>query len=364
MVYTRIVNEDIEDIIKYCGGNNLAAKLKNKTVLITGASGMIGSYFAYTMLKLNEIFDANIKVLAMLRNTAKLDTYIKSNPSVEVVVGDVSDPLEIKGEVDYIIHAASPASPKIMREHPVETNFANTIGTANTLKLAQKKNAQGYLFISSREIYGEPNPGQEIFTEDGELGQVNPLVPRNGYAEGKKAAENMCSSFKDEYGLNTKIVRLAHTYGPGMSVDDGRVQADFLRNVLNNENIVLKSDGSSIRTYTYIADAIKGMLLVLLDSHDLVYNIADENAKTSIKELAETLVSIEPEKNLRLVFDIPAEQDKGTSSFKMGILSTKKIREELNWQPKYGIKEGFKRTLEHLQEERDKIKQKEATLKR
>lgn len=356
MVYTKIVNEDVEDIVKYCGGEKLANKLKDKTILITGASGMIGSYLVYTFLKLNEIFDANIKILAMLRNISKLDNYIKDNPNVKVIIGDVSEPINIDSNIDFIIHAASPASPKIMREHPVETNFANTIGTANTLKLALEKKIKGYLFISSREIYGEPNPGQELFTEDGPLGQVNPLIPRNGYAEGKKAAENMCSSFKEEYGLNTKIVRLAHTYGPGMSIYDGRVQADFLKNVINNEDIVLKSDGSSIRTYTYIADAIKGMILVLLNSKDFVYNIADENSKTSIKELAETLISIEPEKNLKLVFDIPQSADKGTSSFKMGILSTEKIRKELNWQPKYSIKEGFKRTLEHLQEELEKEK--------
>ena len=351
MVYTKVVNEDVEDIVKYCGEINFSDRLKNKTVLITGASGMIGSYFAYTLIKLNEMYDANIKILAFVRNVAKLDEYIKNNSNVKVIVGDVSNPINIDQKIDYIIHAASPVSPKIMREHPVETNFANTLGAANTLKLANSNNVAGYLFISSREIYGEPNPGQEMFTEDGPLGQVNPLVPRNGYAEGKKAAENMCSSFKEEYNLNTKIVRLAHTYGPGMSINDGRVQADFLKNILNNEDIVLKSDGSSIRTYTYIADAIKGMILVLLNSKELVYNIADENSKTSIKELAETLVSIVPEKNLKLVFDIPKSVDKGTASFKMGILSTDKIRNELNWKPKYTIKEGFKRTIEHLQEE-------------
>lgn len=351
MTFSQIVNEDTIDIIETCGKANLLEKLRNKRVLITGASGMIGCYFAYTLLKLNELYDANIKVIAVVRNPSKLDDNILHSEDVEVVVHDVVNPFHIEGNVDYIIHAASPASPKIMKEHPVETNFANTLGTANTLMLAQEKKSDGYLFISSREIYGEPNPGQELFTEEGPLGQVNPLVPRNGYAEGKKAAENMCSSFRDEYGLNTKIVRLAHTYGPGMSIYDGRVQADFLNNVLHNENIVLKSDGSSVRTYTYIADAIKAMFMVLLNSSDFVYNIADEDSKTSIKELAETLIKIDSSKNLKLIFNIPEEAQKGCASFKMGILSTEKIRKELGWIPKYGIKEGFARTILHLQEE-------------
>lgn len=351
MRYTKVVNEDINDIIESCGEKFLVEKLSNKTVLITGASGMIGTYFAYTLLKLNESYNTNINLKVIVRNESKLDQYIKEKDNVDIIIQDVINPINVDGKIDYIIHAASPASPKIMSNYPVETNLANTLGTANTLKLAQEKNSLGYMFISSREIYGEPNENQELFTENGPLGQVNPLVPRNGYAEGKKAAENLCGGYKDEYNLNTKIVRLAHTYGPGMSIYDGRVQADFLKNVLHNENIVLKSDGSSIRTYTYISDAIKAMLLVLLKSNDMVYNISDENSKTSIRELAETLVSINPEKNLKLIFDIPKETQKGCAAFKNGILSSKKIRDELNWFPKYSIKDGFERTIKHLEQE-------------
>lgn len=349
MKYTKIVDEDVEEIINYIGKDLLVSKLKNKTVLITGASGMIGSYCAYTLIKLNELYNCNITVKALVRNQNKLENKIKEN--AEMIVQDVSNPLEIDGPVDYIIHSASPASPKIMREHPVETNFANTVGTANTLKLAKEKNSEGYLYISSREIYGEPMDKDTVFTEYGPLGQVDPLVPRNGYAEGKKAAENMCSAFKEEYNINTKIARLAHTYGPGMSIDDGRVQADFLKNVMNNQDIVLKSDGSSIRTYTYIADAVSALFLILLKSDDIVYNIANEQDKVSIRELAEVLVDIKKDQNLKLVFDIPKNVDKGTASFKAGILSTEKISKELNWKPKYNIKQGFERTIKHLEDE-------------
>ena len=351
MKYTKIVKEDTDEIIEYCSLELLLPKLSNKTFLITGASGMIGSYFLYTLMRLNELYDANISIKALVRNPNKLDGVVKNDKSVDIVIADITKPISIDGDVDYIVHAASPASPKIMGKYPVETNFANTLGTANTLLLARDKNASGYLFISSREIYGEPNENQEFFTEDGPLGQVNPLIPRNGYAEGKKAAENMCSGFKEEYGLNTKIVRLAHTYGPGMSIDDGRVQADFLNNILHDENILLKSEGSQIRTYTYIADAIKAMFLVLLKSNDIVYNIADEKSKTSIRQLAEVLVNIYPDKNLKLVFDIPKEHQRGAASFSRGILSTNKIRGELGWNPKYSIEDGFKRTVEHLEEE-------------
>ena len=346
MILNYIIDGDAEQIIRENNGLN---ELFNTTIMITGASGMVGSYFLYTLVKLNEDYSANIKILPLVRNLNKLNTDIINKDYVHPIVQDVIDEINYDGDVDYIVHAAGPASPKIMREKPVETNFANTLGSANTLMFAKEHNTKGYLFISSREIYGDPNENQKYFTEDGRLGFIDPLIPRNGYAEGKKAAENMCVGFKSEYGLNTKIVRLAHTYGPGMSVDDGRVQADFLKNVLNDEDIVLKSDGSSVRTYTYISDAISAMFTVLLKSKDIVYNIADERNEISIRQLAETMVQIYPEKGLKLVFDIEDDENSGYAPFKFGILSTEKIKNELNWSAKYSVKEGFKRTLEFLQ---------------
>jgi len=345
----RIIKEDAIQIIE----DNQIDKLKNKTVLITGATGMVGSYFVNTLIVANEIYGMNIKILALVRNKNKFASYILDNPQVTILEQDVTNPITYEGNIDYIIHAASPASPKLMKDYPFETNIANTIGTYNTLKLALEKKSSGYLFISSREIYGQPNEGQELFTEDGILGQVNPLVPRNGYAEGKKAAENMCISAKSEYGLNVKIARLAHTYGPGMSIDDGRVQADFLKNVLNHENIIMKSTGASVRTYTYISDAINAMFKILLSSTDTVYNISDESSKVTIKELAENLVELS-EDDIKVIMDIPKEElnKGGNAAFTLGILSSKKIREELNWCPIYNIKNGFLRTLNYLKESR------------
>lgn len=344
-----------EDALQIINENDGLLELKNLNFMITGASGMIGIYFVNTLLVLNEINNANNRLFLVVRNKNKLPEYVLNDKNVTILEQDVIKPININEKIDYVIHAASPASPLIMKEKPVETNFANTIGTANTLLVAKESNAKGYLFISSREIYGQPEEGQELFFENGKYGQIDHLVPRNGYAEGKKAAENMCTSFKQQYDLNTKIVRLAHTYGPGMSIYDGRVQADFLKNIVNNENIVLKSKGEAVRTYTYISDAISAMFMVLLKSNDVVYNIADEDSKTSIKELAETMVKIYPDRKLELVFDIPKEQkNTGTSSFTLGILSTDKIRNELAWKPKYSIFNGFKRTIDYIESEMKK----------
>ena len=339
----KILYEDCLQIIK----DNDVEKLRNKSFLITGASGMLGSYIVNVLRVLNSDYDMNIKLLLNVLDKKYFSDEVLNEKNVTIIEQNVCEPFKIDGPVDYIVHAASPASPKIMKDYPFETNAANTIGTYNTLMLAKEKNASGYLFVSSREIYGEPMEGVSVFTEDGLLGQVNPLVPRNGYAEGKKAAENMCVGMHDEYGLNTKIVRLAHTYGPGMSINDGRVQADFLKNVINNQDIIMKSDGSSIRTYTYVSDSVNGIFKVLLSSKDIVYNISDDK-EISIKGLAETLVELSD--NSKLVMEIDDTLAKGSASFKRGILSNEKIKKELNWYPKYDVKEGFRRTIEYLKD--------------
>ncbi len=341
----KIILEDVKEII----ANNKMDKLKDKSFLVTGASGMIGSYIAFVLKELNDEYNMNIHILLNVRNKEKLDKCFITDKNVTILEQDVIKPFHYDDKIDYIIHAASPASPKIMAEHPMEVNCANTIGTYNTLMLAKEKQVTSYLFISSREIYGEPIDETGVFYEDGALGQLNHLVPRNGYAEGKKAAENMCVCMKEEYGLNTKIVRLAHTYGPGMSIYDGRVQADFLKNILHNEDIVMKSDGSSIRTYTYIADAINGIFKVLLSSKDMVYNISDDK-DISIKELAEVLVSLSNNKS-KLIIKVDNSLAKGSASFKKGVLSNEKIKKELDWYPKYNVYDGFKRTIDYLKEE-------------
>ena len=339
----KILYEDLKNIVS----ENISwEKLKGQTVLITGASGMIGSYFMNTLLYLNDEHNYNVKVIAVVRNPKKFKDEIVERKDVVIYKHDVIEPMKVDGDVDYIIHAASPASPLIMKNQPVETIAANTLGTFNSLKLAQEKNSKGYAFISSREVYGQPYEGQEYFDEN-TYGFVDQLNVRSCYSEGKKAAETMCVSFAQEYGLNVKIMRLAHTYGPGMSIYDGRVQADFLKNVINNEDIVLKSEGTSIRTYTYIADAISAMFRILLDGEDIVYNIANDSAKVSIKELAEIMVRIYPEKNLKLVFDIPEGGTKGTAPYSLGTLDSSKLI-ATGWSPRYSVKEGFERTIDYL----------------
>lgn len=338
-----ILQEDARDILKQ---DISWEKFDGKRILVTGASGMLGSYISRTILQWKELSGNELELYALVRHPEKLPEDIRDQ--VKVLRQSVAEPIPTDVEFHYIIHAASPASPLIMREDPVGTIAANTLGAYYTLDLARRSHAEGYLFISSREIYGQPYDDQKQFTEDS-YGFVDPLSPRSCYPEGKKAAETMCASFAQQYGLNVKVARLAHTYGPGMSVDDGRVQADFLRDVINNRNIVMKSEGKPIRTYTYVSDAAAAIFRILLDSDEMVYNISSPQSTVSIRQLAETLADAYADRDIQVVMDLPKEtKDTGAAPFTLGILNSDRLH-NIGWQPQYSLKEGLMRTVQYLE---------------
>ena len=334
-----ILQEDARDILKQ---DISWENFDGKRILITGAGGMLGSYISRTILQWKEISGNDLELYALVRHPEKLPEDVRDQ--VKVLRQSVAEPIQTDVDFHYIIHAASPASPLIMREDPVGTIAANTLGAYYTLDLARRSHAEGYLFISSREIYGQPYDDQKEFTEDS-YGFVDPLSPRSCYPEGKKAAETMCASFAQQYGLNVKVARLAHTYGPGMSVDDGRVQADFLRDVINDRNIVMKSEGKPIRTYTYVSDAVAAIFRILLDSDEMVYNISSPESTVSIRELAETLADAYADRDIQVVMDLPKEtKDTGAAPFTLGILNSDRLH-NIGWQPQYSLKEGLMRTV-------------------
>ena len=336
----RILKEDIEKILK---SDLKWENFKGTNVLITGASGMIGSYILNTLVTLNNTRDYGMNIYALVRNPAKIPDEIRTQ--IGIILQSVVDPIVTDVKFDYVIHTASPASPLIMRNDPVGTIAANTIGTFNTLNVAKQGSKKGYLYISSREIYGQPYENQEVFSED-TYGLVDPLNVRSCYPEGKKAAETMCVCFKEQYGVNAKIARLAHTFGPGMPVDDGRVQADFIRDVVNHRNIVMKSEGKPVRTYTYISDAVAALFYILLKSEDMAYNISSPESTVSIRQLAETLVDTFADRNIKLVIDIPEKTaDTGTAPFTLGILNSDKLQ-ALGWKPQYTFDTGIVQTIQ------------------
>ena len=325
-------------------------ELSGSTVLVTGASGMIPSYVVYTLLGLNDLRDAGIRVLALVRNEEKARRIfgeVLERDDIELIVQDVTSPLETDYPVDYIFHGASAARPSEHKAAPVSTIRANLTGTFNLLDLAVRKNSRGFVLMSSSEVYGQAPSGIERISED-DYGRVDTLNPRSCYSEGKRAAETICTCYMAQYGIRCSIPRFAHIYGPGMSMTDGRVQADFAANVVRGEDIVMKSDGSSKRAYTYVSDAVSGMFYVLLKGTEPAYNVADSSNIISIRQLAEAFIASWPDRNLRLVIDIPENTAGMYNPAKFIGLDDSRIK-SLGWSPKVDIYEGTRRMVESLE---------------
>lgn len=338
----RIIDEDIANILS----ENLQwNELEGATVLVTGASGMIPSYVVYTLLGLNDTRGLGIKVLALVRNEKKARHVfgdILDRDDITLFVQDVAADINIDGPVDYIFHGASSARPKEHKAAPTSTIKANLIGTFNLLDVAVEKKTKAFILMSSSEVYGQLAGDLKSITES-DFGYLDCLNPRACYSEGKRAAETICASYGAQYGIRCIIPRFAHIYGPGLGLDDGRVQADFAANVINGENIVMKSDGSSRRAYTYVGDAVSGMFYALLKGEPGAYNIADSDSIISIKQLAEAFISARPEKNLELVIDIDVDSSKYNPAKFIG-LANGRIK-SLGWSPKVSINEGVGRMI-------------------
>lgn len=329
-------------------------RFENKTVLISGANGMLPSYMVETLLFLNEKFSYNVKVIALVRNIEKAKKVFAEydgNPMLEYLVQDIAEPIKYEGKVDFMVHAASQAAPSYYGVDPVGTFKANTLGTINMLELAKEKTVEGILYFSTGSVYGDI-PGEKVLLDENMSGNVNILEVRNCYSESKRAGENACVCYNYQYNLPTKIVRIFHTFGPKVNLNDGRVFSDFCKNILNNENIVLKSDGSAKRSFLYVADAVIAYFKVLLDGENAkAYNVGgDKDHEISIKDLSEMLVGLYPEKKLQVIFDINKDDltySKMRTPQKQILPKLDKIM-GLGWHIETSVEDCFKRTIEAL----------------
>jgi UDP-glucuronate decarboxylase len=325
-------------------------EFEGKTVLISGANGFLPAYMVETLLYLNETrHHTPTKVIGLVRNIDKAKARFaayQNRSDLQFLVQDVCDPVKIDLPMDYIIHAASQASPKYYGIDPVGTLSANVLGTFNLLNLAKEKKVKGFLFFSSGEVYGQvPSSDKPIGETD--FGVLDPAAVRSCYGESKRMGETMCVAWAHQFSIPTKMVRPVHTYGPGMSFDDGRVFADFVANVVQNQNIVMKSDGRAIRAFCYLADATKAYFTVLLRGKiGEAYNVGNANAELSVLELAEMLVKLFPEKNLQVVRQIPLVDAHGylPSSVIHNTINMDKIN-QLGWIADTSPLVGFERTV-------------------
>lgn len=265
------------------------SRLNGKTLLITGATGLIGFTIVTALLYANKKRGLNLTVLALVRSESRAKERFAEHTgdqSLKFVVGSVEDIPKIDGAVDFIIHGASQTASKMMVEQPVETILTAVMGTKNLLDLAKEKNVEGMVYLSSMEMYGHPERGHKV-TED-ETGVLSPLNVRNSYPISKQQCEALCCAYASEYGVPVMIARLTQTFGPGVNYNDARVFAYFGRCVVEKKDIVLKTKGETERCYLYTADAATAILTVMLNgkSGD-AYNMADESTYCSIADMAQ-----------------------------------------------------------------------------
>ena len=264
----------------------------------------------------------------------------KAESALQIITHDVSEPLSLPYPIHYIIHAASPASPRFYKDAPLSVIYPNVLGTINMLNLARTNPVRSILYFSSGEVYGEF--AGEI--DENAYGIVDPTALRSCYAESKRMGENLCIAYGSEYGLPVKIVRPFHTYGPGMKLDDGRVFADFVRSVVMGQDIVLTSSGEAKRSFLYLSDATLAYFLILTKGvNNEAYNVANEQGIISIKELAQIIVGLFPEKGLQVRFEPPKESYMPSPIMSCAV-KTHKLK-ALGWSPKVSIEQGFSKTI-------------------
>lgn len=324
--------------------------LNEKTCLVTGSNGMIATYIVYFLMFLNREYGMNIHVIALSRNRIKSEELFVdflTDSHFEMMTQDVCESIEYDGKIDYIFHFAGNSSPYCIKHDPVGIMKSNLIGTINVLELARIKCVKKVVFASTREVYGENV--REVSLTESSFGHLDCLDARSCYPESKRAAETLCESFHLQYGIPFNTVRIAHAYGAGMRLEnDGRVMADLLNYVVNNQNIVLKSTGEAKRAFCYVSDVLSGLMFILLEGkNDEAYNLANEKEEVSIRDLAEILIQMSPNRNLRVEYDIPRSQSSLYCNYKRVGLDTSKL-ESLGWQPKISLKEGLNKILDDL----------------
>lgn len=352
-----VVEQDLNYI---CAGlKNEFAKLKGKRLLIIGGAGFLGYYLVQAVLHFNksqaDVDQAELLVFDnFVRGAPQWLTDLEGTPKFSLRKHDVVDPLPSDvGDLDYIVHAASIASPMFYRKFPIETMDANVNGLRNVLEyaLTQKKSGKpmsGILFYSTSEIYGDPTPA-DIPTPETYRGNVSCTGPRACYDESKRYGETLCVNFAQQHGIPVRIARPFNNYGPGLKLTDKRVLPDFVRDVLAGRDIVMLSDGSPTRTFCYIADAIVGYYKIMFSGRNgEAYNIGIETPEISMRELADRVVSLGAD-----LFDYKGKvvlQSSGDADYLVDNPNRRspiiaKARTELGYAPSIDVNEGLRRAL-------------------
>lgn len=345
IIYKTDLNEIISD-------ENIPWELlKDADILITGATGLIGSLAVNTLLYANQTKGLSCRIHAVVRDEVKAGRLygeqLRKDLGLTLVVQDVCSLKSYDSGIDYIIHGASRTASRSFVNEPVETIATALNGTANMLELARIKKVKGFIYLSSMEVYGTPDTDDRI-TEQHNT-NLNSMIVRNSYPISKRMCENMCAGYASEYGIKTMVIRLTQTFGPGVSYNDGRVFAEFARCAIEGRDIILHTTGETKRSYLYTADAVRAIFTILLcgDGGE-AYNAANENTYCSIYEMACLAAKECVCKDISVRCEVT--QDLTAYGYMPVLhmnLDTTKLQ-KLGWKPYHGLNHMFKNLCETM----------------
>lgn len=360
---SKVVNQDLDYIVANLDG--VLDELAGKHLLIIGGAGFLGYYLTQSIVHYNKVAHLPVTLTVydnFMRGVPQWLSNLANEPNVTVETFDVIKPLtSSQGQFDYIIHAASVASPLFYRQYPIETMDANVTGIRNVLEYARSQQEAGstlggILFYSTSEIYGDPDPAN-IPTAETYRGNVSCTGPRACYDESKRYGETLCVNFAARHNVPVRIARPFNNYGPGLKIDDARVLPDFCRDMLNQRDIIMYSDGTPTRTFCYIADAIVGYFRILvLGKNGEPYNIGTETPEISMRVLADTVVQVAEELfeyKGKVVMQTNSDDDYLTDNPNRRCPDITKAREQIGYNPGIGIDEGLRNTLLWYAENRE-----------
>lgn len=323
-------------------------RINNKTILITGASGMIGTFMIDLIMHHNQYFNQNTRIIALSRNEEyawkRFGSY-RNNKNFCLIAADVNQALELDEECQYIIHAASNTHPRQYSLDPIGTITSNVIGLKNVLDYACKAETERVVFLSSVEIYGENKGDIDLFSED-YCGYIDSNTLRAGYPESKRVGEALCQAYIESEHLDIVIPRLSRVYGPTMRSDDTKAISQFINKAVCRQDIVLKSDGHQLYSYCYVADAVSAILYIMMNGKcGEAYNVASDNSDLRLKDIVDILSD---QVNTSVVYELPdIVEQKGYTKANKAIMDIGLLK-SLGWKSHYDMKRGLKATVDIL----------------